>query len=199
MKPWLKKGVEWTFNPPAASHHYGIWERQIRTVRKVLNSVVRQQLLDDKGLQTLLCKVESIISGRPLTTNTDHPNDLELLTPNHLLLMNTQPSLPPGVFTKDDVYACQCWRQIQYTADLFWRRWTHKYLPLLQECQKRSFKIGDVVLVADSSLPRNSWMLGRITSDAGLKRHCPKCWSSNEDQYLPKTHNQTLLQGEDWR
>ncbi|KAL0164586.1 hypothetical protein M9458_040339, partial [Cirrhinus mrigala] len=117
----MKKGVQWIFNPPAASHHGGIWERQIRTVRKVLNSVVKQQLLEDEGLHTLLCEVESIINGRPLTMNTDHPSDLEPLTPNHLLVLKTQPSFPPGVFTKDDVYARRRWRQIQYMADLFWR------------------------------------------------------------------------------
>ncbi len=39
----MRKGVQWIFNPPAASHHGGIC--QIRTVRKVLNSVVKQQLL----------------------------------------------------------------------------------------------------------------------------------------------------------
>ena len=32
----MQKSVQWLFNPPAASHHGGIWERQIRTVRKVL-------------------------------------------------------------------------------------------------------------------------------------------------------------------
>ena len=122
--------------------------------------------LDDEGLQTLLCEVESIINGRPLTTNTEQPNVLEPLTPNHLLTLKAQPSFPPGVFVKD-VYALHCWRQIQYMADLFWWRWTHEYLPLLQERQKwlglmRSFKVGDVVLVADSLLPRNSWLLGRI-------------------------------------
>ncbi|XP_066500465.1 uncharacterized protein [Hoplias malabaricus] len=92
----MQKGVRWIFNPPTASHHGGIWERQIRTVRKVLNSVVRQQLLDDEGLQTFLCEVESIINGRPITTNTDDPSDLEPLTPNHLLLLKKQPSIPPG-------------------------------------------------------------------------------------------------------
>jgi len=164
----MRKGVQWIFNPPGASHHGGIWERQIRTVRKVMNSVLKQQQLDDEGLQTLLCEVESIINGRPLTTNTDHPSDLEPLTPSHLLLLKAQSCFPPGVFDKDDVYARRRWRQIQYLADLFWRRWTQEYLPLLQERQKwlrpkRSFKVGDVVLVADTSLPRNAWMLGRIT------------------------------------
>ena len=30
----MEKGVKWIFNAPAASHHGGVWERQIRTVQK---------------------------------------------------------------------------------------------------------------------------------------------------------------------
>ena len=33
---FLAKQIEWQFNRPAASHMGSIWERQIRTVRKVL-------------------------------------------------------------------------------------------------------------------------------------------------------------------
>ena len=72
----LKKGIQWIFNTPAASHHGGVWERQIRTVRKVLSSLLKQQALDDEGLQTLLCEVESVINGSPLTTS-ENSNDLE--------------------------------------------------------------------------------------------------------------------------
>ncbi|XP_071093299.1 uncharacterized protein [Haliotis cracherodii] len=39
----LQRNVEWTFNPPAGSHHGGVWERQIRTVRNVLRSLERQK------------------------------------------------------------------------------------------------------------------------------------------------------------
>ena len=55
------------FNPPAASHMGGVWERAIRSVRKVLNAILKEQALDDEGLQTLLCDIESIINGRLLT------------------------------------------------------------------------------------------------------------------------------------
>ncbi len=162
-----QRGIQWIFNPPAASHHGGVWERQIRTIRKVLTSVLKQQNLDDEGLQTVLCEVEAIVNDRPITKTSDDPNDLDALTPNHLLLLKTQAILPPGIFRKEDLYARRRWRQVQYLADLFWSRWTVEYLPQLQERQKwskthRNLQIGDVVLIVDHCAPRNSWMMGRI-------------------------------------
>ena len=38
-----KKGISWSFNPPAGSHHGGIWERQIRT------ALAMEQTLDEEG------------------------------------------------------------------------------------------------------------------------------------------------------
>lgn len=35
----FQDGIQWCFNPPAASHHGCVWERVIRMVRKVLTSV----------------------------------------------------------------------------------------------------------------------------------------------------------------
>ena len=91
----LQKEIEWVFNPPAASHMGGIWERQIRSVRKVLNIILREQTLDDECLSTLFCEVESIINRRPLTVSSDDPNDESPLTPHHMLLLHGGPDLPP--------------------------------------------------------------------------------------------------------
>uniref|UniRef100_A0A8C4RP05 Tripartite motif-containing protein 16-like n=1 Tax=Erpetoichthys calabaricus TaxID=27687 RepID=A0A8C4RP05_ERPCA len=98
--------------------------RQIRNIRKILNSTLNQQTLDDESLQTVTCEVESIINNRPLTKTSDDPNDLEPLTPNHLLLLKTQPDMPPGLFSTNDQNTQRHWKQIQYTADLFWTRWS---------------------------------------------------------------------------
>lgn len=161
------KGIKWIFNSPAASHQGGVWERQIRSVRRILNSLLKEQAMNDDCLHTVMCEVESIINGRPLTSVSDDVNDIEPLTPNHLLLLKSQPLMPPGVFCKDDIYTRRRWKQVQYLADLFWTRWTREYLPLLQERQKwlkprRNFMTGDVVLLVDSSSPRNSWVMGMI-------------------------------------
>jgi len=163
----LQREIEWHFSPPTASHFGGTWERCIRTIRKVLNAVSKEQQLDDESFLTLVVEVESIINGRPLTKPSQDPNDEEPLTPNHLLLLDRQPSLPPGIFDANDLYARKRWKQVQYLADLFWKRWTKEYLHLLQQrtkwmLPKRNVNVDDVVLIVDETLPRNMWPLGRV-------------------------------------
>ncbi|XP_062602363.1 uncharacterized protein LOC134264072 [Saccostrea cucullata] len=164
----LQSGIEWSFNPPAASHFGGVWERLIRIVRKIMYSVLHEQTihLDDEGLLTLFCEIEAIMNGRPLTEASDDPNDLLALTPNHILLMRSGESFPPGIFHASDNYAKRRWKQIQYLADVFWTRWIKEYVPLLQQRQKwlkqeRNLQEGDLVLIVENT-PRNTWNLGRV-------------------------------------
>jgi hypothetical protein len=162
----LQNQIKWEFNPPAASHMGGVWERQIRTVRKVLNVVMKDQVLDDERLDTFFCTVESCVNGRPLTPVSDSTTDLEPLTPNHLLLLGSG-SLPPlGKFVAEDVFTRR-WRHVQLLADRFWKRWVREYLPTLQLRKKwikpqRNLCVGDVVLIVDEITPRNEWPLGRV-------------------------------------
>jgi len=83
---------------------------------------MKEQVLDDEGLDTLMCEVEAIINGRPITKLSDDPRDAEPLTPNHLLLLRTGPKVPPGNFTKHDNYFNRRWRQSQHLADVFRKR-----------------------------------------------------------------------------
>ncbi|XP_046564520.1 uncharacterized protein LOC124273324 [Haliotis rubra] len=61
----LERGIDWHFNPPAASHHGGSWERMIRSIRKVLHAVVHEQTikLDDEGLSTLFVRLKLFSMG----------------------------------------------------------------------------------------------------------------------------------------
>ena len=106
------------------------------------------------------------MNDRPITTVTSDPNDLEPLTPNHLLQLKSKPVMSPGLYQKGDLYSRRRWRQVQYISDLFWQRWIKEYLPLMQERIKwnrprRNLTTGDVVIVNETA-PRNSWQLGRV-------------------------------------
>lgn len=162
----LQKEIKWYFNPPGASHMGGVWERQIRTVRNILNNLLNQQQLNDETLPTLMCIVENIVNNRPLTKLSNDPDDPLPITPNCLILFRTNVLLPPGLFTERDRYR-RSWRQIQYLADVFWRRWVKEYLPTLQVRQKwtnviTNLKPNDLILIFKENTPRNSWPLGII-------------------------------------
>ena len=162
-----QRGIRWNFNPPGASHMGGIWERMIRSVRQILKALLKEQVVVDEVLTTVMAETSNILNSRPLTRNSDDPSDDEPLTPNHLLQLRAPSCLPPGIFSEDD-QSCRCsWRQAQYLSDMFWKRWTKEYLPLLQARQKwnrptRNFQEGDLVLLADEKLPRRQWPMGRV-------------------------------------
>ena len=46
----LARNIKWIFNPPAGSHHGGVWERCIRSVRNVMKALTKEQPFNDKGL-----------------------------------------------------------------------------------------------------------------------------------------------------
>ena len=162
-----RRDVEWIFNPPLASHHGGVWERQIRTIRKVLMAVLTNcGRLTDDILHTVFCDVESIINSRPLTKCSDDVTDDVPLTPNHLLLMRGNFSHRWGKFFDGETYRRQ-WKQAQSIVTVFWRRWLREYLPELNRRQKwlhvkDNLRVGDLVLLMDENVPRGSWPLGLV-------------------------------------
>ena len=163
----LQHDVKGIFNPPAASHFGGVWERCVRTVRKVMKALHRQQVLNGESLNTLMCEVESIVNGRPITKVSDDWRDLNALTPNHLLLLRAGTEMSPGVFSKEYNYTCRRWCQVQYLSNIFWSRWTREYLPSLQQRQKWTkpqcnLTVNDFVLLLDENMPRSLWPLAQV-------------------------------------
>lgn len=132
-----KEGIDWLLNPPSGSHIEGIWERQIKSITKILAGLMEHYAdrLDEESFQTLMCEVEAVINTRPLTLVSGEPDALERLTPSHLLTTKSTAILPPplGKFQKNDVYMRRRWRRVQYLANLFWTRWKKEYLLTLQD------------------------------------------------------------------
>ena len=163
----LQKNVEWHFNPPGASHMGGVWERVVQSVKRILKVLLHETLVNDETLTTLMCEVEKILNDRPITPCSDDVRDPEPLTPNKLLLLKGNSSLPPGVFDKRDGYFNRRFKTAHLLADKFWSRWLTEYIPLLQERSKwydsvRNLEVGDVVLMCEDNAPRGQWPMGVV-------------------------------------
>ena len=89
--------ITWINNSPTASHMGGVWERQIRTARGILNVLVKilGKSLADTSLHTFLVDVEAIVNARPITiaTISDVKSDIPF-SPAHLLTMISKVILP---------------------------------------------------------------------------------------------------------
>ena len=196
--------VDWDFNPPLASNMGGVWERQIRSVRNVLSSLLKEHAsrLNDESLRTLLVEVEAIVNSRPLTVDPLSDESVEPLRPSDILTMKTKVVLPPpGVFQREDVYCRKRWRAVQHIANEFWSRWRKEFLLGLQERQKWSearpnLEVGDVPLLVDDDVKRNKWPMGRIVEtnpgDDGLVRKV-SVKTSSSDTPLSRPVNKVVL------
>ena len=68
-----------------------------------MNAIMKEQILADGSLNTLMCEIESILNSRPLTKVSDDQRDASALTPNHLLLLKSNRCYHKGCFlTKMD-------------------------------------------------------------------------------------------------
>jgi hypothetical protein len=160
--------IQWTFNPPAAPHMGGAWERLVRSSKEIMNGLVKDQVLTDPQLYTLLTEVEMIINSRPLTHLSEDITDYEPLTPNHILLGFHRNWTSIADTSDLDLSSRRKWKQVQALRSLFWSRWIAEYLPSLNKRQgalekRTNLEVGQLVLIQDDDMKRSKWPLARIT------------------------------------
>lgn len=122
---------KWYFNPPAAPHMGGVWERQIQTVKKNLYEVLKEKYPQEHALKTIFCEIEFIVNSRPLTHVPLDTEDSDPLTPNHFLIGFKYTNFGCVDTTNEDLNLINRWKSTQKLIDHFWKRWTKEYLPTL--------------------------------------------------------------------
>ena len=94
--------ITWKRNSPAASHMGGIWEKQTRSARAILNSLLQTHghSLGEESLKTLMTETQAIINSWPLTVETINDGQSPMsIPPNNILTMKAKVVMsPPGVF-----------------------------------------------------------------------------------------------------
>ncbi|XP_062702438.1 uncharacterized protein LOC134285524 [Aedes albopictus] len=176
-----KLDLKWTFNPPAAPHFGGAWERLIRIIKQSLNVMLQAnngKIPKVEELRAALIQAEFILNSRPLThIPVDNIED-EVLTPFHILIGRAGEYVPPYDTLDWSLNQKQCSSVMEY-GKYFWNRFKKEYIPTLIKRNKWNnkvdpIKIDDLVLIVDEKMPPGSWLKGRViqvnTADDGQVR-----------------------------
>ncbi|XP_038117193.1 uncharacterized protein LOC119769289 [Culex quinquefasciatus] len=159
--------TKWTFNPPAAPHMGGVWERLVRSVKEALEALDDGRRLTDEILVTCLAEAEDMINSRPLTYVAQESSQAEALTPNHFIRgvsPNEPNAVPPSPHPAEALR--DAYKRSQQLADVMWQRWVKEYVPSVNQRTKwfgesRPLKAGDLVYIVDGK-NRKSWIRGVV-------------------------------------
>ncbi|UYV81289.1 hypothetical protein LAZ67_20000671 [Cordylochernes scorpioides] len=161
--------VKWKFNPPAAPHFGGAWERLIKSVKKCLPATLNEVNPKYTTLLTALKSAENIINSRPLTYVSSDPTKEDSLTPKHFLrgANNAGPSISKLIEANNRDLREQ-WKRAQQLTNEYWIKWTRDYIPKLMtrtkwHHQTESIRTGDLVFLAEELHPKNMWMRGFVS------------------------------------
>ena len=174
------KRIRFLYIPARSPHWGGVYERLIGLTKTSLKKVLGRSLVTLQELHTLIKEIQAILNDRPLTTLNSDLNDLQPLTPSHLLFGFHITALPhlsldtaeydPSFGDAHAISRAQQRRTFLYNA--FKQRFQKEYLSLLREIHSYQTKkshaaenvvrVGDVVLIADDDMPRHRWELGVV-------------------------------------
>ena len=127
-------------------------------------------------LETLIVEIEAVLNDRPLTYTPSELEEVDPLTPAHLLYGRRITSLPYETVDEDELddpnfgdslSITRRAKQQALTLQHFRSRWRHEYLTSLREYHKttgtnrQKVKVGEVVLIQDDT-PRIDWKLAVV-------------------------------------
>ncbi|XP_065192575.1 uncharacterized protein LOC135823654 [Sycon ciliatum] len=163
------QGTQWVFNPPRAPHTGGVFERVVRSLKQVLQTVLYKADLTDEELHTALVQAEGLLNSRPLTAVSTDAADPQPLTPHHFLVGHARVTSPleEQAELAERAHPHRRFDIIQHLLKVVWRRWKREVVSRLNLTTKwqraqRSAQVGDVLLCLDDHLPRAKWPLGRV-------------------------------------
>ncbi|XP_072402496.1 uncharacterized protein [Diabrotica undecimpunctata] len=90
--------ISWHFIPPNTPHFGGLWESNIKNIKHHLHRVIGESILTFEEYSTLLTQIEATLNSRPLYPMSSDPNDLNPITPSHLLIGHALTSPPDPLY-----------------------------------------------------------------------------------------------------
>lgn len=161
--------IKWHFIPPRAPNFGGLWEANIKSMKKHFYAVTQGLVLTFEECYTLLVGIEAVLNSSPLTPLSNDVRDLSVLTPAHFLIGERLLQPMEDSYLNDLDNRLKRWQHLQKVRQDFWRRWQREYLMELQRRNKwtgetGNLKVGTLVLLKEDNLPPLQWAIGRIIS-----------------------------------
>ena len=122
------KSIKWRFNAPSAPQQGGIWERLVRSFKRIHYTIRGTRCFTEEVLNTIYCLVEHALNSRPLTPVSAYQCDLGAITPKHFLIGNQATAIPPIVGI-DDFDHRQRYAHAPSYANTIWSCWIKEYVP----------------------------------------------------------------------
>jgi len=180
QKHLSEKRIKFKYIPVQASWMAGVHERCIGTCKKAIRKVLGKAMICRDELCTLIKEVQAIVNNRPLTYVSSNLEELEILSPNHLIYgrqigliahEQTDNMEFDANFGGKEHLERMAYLRSQLIEN-FRHRFQNEYLAMLRERHAHvaktnpktedSVKVGDVVIVYDKDLPRRDWKLGVV-------------------------------------
>ncbi len=181
---FAEKRIRFVHTPVQASWFGGVHERMIGVCKSAIKKTLGKSLVPLEELQTIVKEVQAIVNNRPLTYTSSDIDEIEPITPNHLIFgreiklvpwdnnVDLNEEFDPSIGTKPAIEKL-AHRRAQL-IEHFRKRFYDEYLATLRErhchevrkqnASEDIIKIGDVVLVHDKDEPRVRWKLGVVQS-----------------------------------
>ncbi|EPB66843.1 integrase core domain protein [Ancylostoma ceylanicum] len=188
-----RREIDWIHITPYAPWQGGFYERLIRSIKYSLYKALGKRIVSFDVMYTMLVEIEAVLNSRPLTYQEERWEQQPILRPidfiqNDIILdfpfqdNRTNEELP--YYTPDEAQQLKTQHQVEEAlqtsvrlTNSFWRIWSAQYLTGLREHHKHQMdnkrgttmtpREGDVVLLCDSSQPRNIWKIARIVELRG--------------------------------
>ena len=160
-------GLEWVVGPADSPWRQGAVESLVAAAKKAIHIAVSNQRLSASEFLTVCTEAANTINERPIGLLPAIDSEINVLTPNCLLLGRATAANPsgwqPGSHSLKTRY-----HLVSAIGQQFWEHWIQLYAPLLVSQQKwfsrpRELKVGDVVLVADSNTLKGEYRLAIVT------------------------------------
>lgn len=163
-KQCSNEGIEWCFIPPRSPHFGGL--AAVKSAKTHLKTILHSQNLMYDELSTVIAEIEAVLNSQPLTDPSSDPNDLDPITPAHLMY-----GRPITAITDQDgrrkTNVSEGWHTIKALKNEFWKKWSTEYLLSLQprnkwRTQSENLKPGTLVIIKDNNLPPLKWRMARV-------------------------------------